>query len=242
MHWLRKVLCYPSGELECYLKRKKILEDAGVIELINEGSYEIDGFRVLGRGHSSVVVAVLLQRDLLAAAKILRTDSKRDDLTLECKLLARGVPVTPAPLYCSPEIIVMEFIRGTPLKNAGGLVKGCSDVALLALKIIGAAYYLDVLGIDHKELSDPSSHVIITEKGHVKILDLETASLRRGCNVCRVVSWMFFRSRLMSLCSDGFGTELMHLQPILRRYKKGDLKAVTALMCHLARLVKVSHD
>ncbi|MCD6324371.1 MAG: hypothetical protein J7L55_04605 [Desulfurococcales archaeon] len=233
MGWPIRVLCYPTGDEECVLRRERILRDAGVVELLSEGPYEIDGFKVLGRGHSAVVVAALLRSGDVAAAKILRADSKRDDLMLECSLLKKGIPITPKPLYCFPELIIMELIRGIPLKMLQRRITDCDTAVLTALKVIGAAHYLDRVGINHKELSDPTNHVFITVDGRVKILDLETASVGHGCNVCRILSWVIMRSHMLEPCTEGRKLSIEVLQPQLRRYKGGDRSAILPIMRHL---------
>ena len=174
-------LCYPSYNQSCLERRLEGLRSAGVAELS----------RLLGKGHSSVVLEAVLTSGERVAVKVLRTDSRRRDLVTECQLMRRAYPLSPLVVACGEDYIVMELVRGVGVGNA--LADSGRRWALL-LKVLAAGRGLDVAGVDHRELSRAHKHVILTPDGRVKVIDYESASLAESpCNVCRLASWLAFR-------------------------------------------------
>ena len=213
-----EVLCYPLPDPECVRERMEELSSCGVMELLKEGKKHISDWAVLGKGHSSIVLKALLRGGGVAAVKVLRRDSKRDDLYLECLFLNRGQPITPKPLCCRKDLIVMEFVGGRPLKEVLKRDKmSCQKALPIVLKVFEAVNWLDRAGIDHKELSRPEKHVFITSEGTVKILDLESASGGPSRNLLRVFSWFIMRSWFGNeCCAKDLIKEAL---PLLRSYK-----------------------
>jgi len=201
---IRELLCYPSPDPKCVKERTKELAECGVQKILRGGMVFLKGFQILGKGHSSVILKVRLKDLRSAAVKVLRSDSKRDNLSLECSLLVKGYPVTPEVYCCSKNLIVMELIEGYPLKEIfkKNYLK-CSDALLIVLKVFGAVSWLDRVGVDHKELSRPSRHIFITNNGRVKIIDFETATGGPAKNLLRVFSWFMMRSWFGRECCRG---------------------------------------
>ena len=216
-------ICYPNPTPECVGRRASLLRRAGVRAVVSEGKHLVGGLRVLGRGHAAVVFKAILADGRIAAVKVLRTDSKRESLLTECELMIRAAPVAPAVIKCFDELIVMEFIDGVSLGDVvEGIVKRhtCSEVPHLIARVLGATRYLDIRGVDHKELSIPRKHVMLSN-GAVRIIDYESARPReRPCNVCRVVSWFVMRSGLWRECCGDPEDALATLTPALRRYRR----------------------
>lgn len=218
------VICFPRGDVKCAEDKERRLRNAGIVDLVSYGGDVIGDFRVLGKGHASVVV--LAQHLTLGkvAIKFLRTDSKREDLLLECRFMREAAPISPEPYVCEHDFIIMEFLDGNPLKELlGTALKECRETLLTWLKILGAAYWLDKVGVNHKELSILKEHVIILRDGRVKIIDYETAGTGFGCNVCRVFSWLFVRAGTAHRCCLNYPGFLADARKILRDYKKGEL-------------------
>ncbi len=196
-------LCYPSFSRSCAEERASELAGLGVL----------GATRLLGKGHSSTVLEVSLAGGGRAALKVLRTDSKRSDLLAECEVLGRAYPVSPRVASCGRYYILMELVEGVPVVEA--LSRAESKLPLV-LKVISAGRGLDILGVDHRELSRAQKHVFLTVDGRVKILDYESASpSERPRNVCRLTSWLL--SRVLHL-----ERELRELAGLLREYKRAD--------------------
>lgn len=167
--------------------------------------------RLLGKGHSSVVLEVALVDGSRAALKVLRTDSKRTELLKECDLMKRAYPLSPRVMGCGRDYILMEVIEGTPAAEA---ISKTGRAAPLVFKVISAGRGLDILGVDHAELSRAHRHVVVTPDGRVKILDYESATAsERPRNVCRLASWLLYRVVRVKPETD----EILEL---LREYKR----------------------
>ncbi len=236
------IICYPRPTPECVGRRVNLLREAGVRTVVSEGRYSIKGFKVLGRGHAAVVLKAVLKAGEAVAVKILRTDSKRDSLLTECKLMSRAWPVAPAVIRCFDDLIVMELIEGVELGEAVDHILGrrsCLNVPYLIAKVLGAARYLDLKKVDHRELSLPRKHVILCRDA-VRIIDYESAMLKeRPSNVCRLTSWLMMRAGLWRECCGDPRAALEVLRPALRRYRRlcGDeeFKNIISLMIKLCR-------
>ncbi len=217
-----RVLCFPHPSEDCVRTRAEKLVDAGVLTLLSEGKEDIGGLRVLGKGHASVVVKAVLKPSLTVAIKVRRTDSKRDSLRLECEVMRIAYPVAPKVHRCEDDFIVMEYVDGAPIGEVmdRAITEGCGSALSLVFKVLGAARYLDLVGVDHKELSLLREHVLVTRDGRVKVIDYESASLSEApCNVCRVCSWFIYRSAFGKVCCGGLERLKAELRVVLRRYK-----------------------
>ena len=216
------LLCFPHPSEDCARIRVEKLVDAGVLTLLSEGKESIGSLRVLGKGHASVVIKAVLKPSLIVAIKVRRTDSKRDSLRLECEVMKVAYPVAPKVYHCEDDFIIMEYVNGAPIGEVIDKVitEGCGSASLLVFKVLGAARYLDLVGVDHKELSLLKEHVLITRDGRVKVIDYESASLSEApCNVCRVCSWFIYRSVFGRKCCRDLERLKTELREVLRRYK-----------------------
>jgi len=194
-------LCYPLHDRDCAEKRLSKLKGVGVLRVV----------RLLGKGHSSTVLEVELASGARAALKILRIDSKRDSLLQECSLMKKAYPLAPEVITCGDDYVVMELVSGTPAVDT---LKLGENIVTNVLKILSSGRGLDILGVDHEELSRADKHVVITHRGTVKILDYESASPSdHPRNLCRLISWTLHRVLGLDLRS----TEIASL---LRKYKE----------------------
>ncbi|MCX8208382.1 MAG: hypothetical protein RMH84_03600 [Sulfolobales archaeon] len=197
---LLQYLCYPSYNRECVERRVLELEGAGVAEVAG----------LVGRGHSSVVLEVVLASGERAALKVLRTDSKRADLLTECEIARRAYPISPRVLKCGRHYILMELVRGVPVAEA---LREPERRLPLVLKTLSAGRGLDVLKVDHRELGRAHKHVILAHGGKIKIVDYESATTSEyPRNLCRLTSWIY--NTLPNLKPQ---SEVLEL---LREYKK----------------------
>jgi len=194
-------LCYPSYSEECVRRRLEKLRTLGVVEVVN----------LLGRGHAAVVLEARLNDGSPVAVKVLRADSKREDLIHECGLTKLAYPISPKVYSCSEELIVMELVKGRPAAEV--LASEGFKYPYIA-KVLAAGRGLDIRRVDHRELSRAHKHVVIDGGGAVKVLDYESAALaEKPCNICRLLSWL---ARLR-----GANVEVLEeLLALLRDYKK----------------------
>ncbi len=199
-----------------------MLRDLGVVGFVPYGGESIGGFKVLGKGHSSVVFAVFHKDYGVIALKVRREDSKRDSLILECRLLEAASPVAPKVFFCHDDVVGMELIRGRRFEELIRGVGSCWTVLTYAIKVLAAGWWLDRLGIDHKELSYAREHVIVDERDSVRVVDFESATFSRKCNLCRLFSWLFMRLRVHELTCPGFEERLSELLNLVRLYKRSD--------------------
>ncbi|MEM1623936.1 MAG: hypothetical protein QXZ60_01785 [Sulfolobales archaeon] len=189
--------------MECVERRLAELRSLGIVGVS----------RLIGKGHSSTVLEVLLYNGVRAALKVLRTDSKRGDLLTECELAERAYPLAPEVIECGEHYILMELVEGI---SAAEAVLKAERTTALVLKVISAGRGLDTRRIEHRELSRADKHVLITVDGKVKIVDYESATTsERPRNVCRLTSWLLHRVLRVRLETGG-------LLELLRRYGKAD--------------------
>lgn len=193
------LLSYPRYDEETIENRVHELRGLGVESLELVGRHMIDGVPIQGKGHVGVVVAAWFD-DGRVALKIRRVDADRDSLEGEGEhlVLANGVSVGPKFLGVSENFLLMELVEGEYLVDwVGGL--GPSDEARLRGVLRGVldrARRLDVVGLDHGELSRASKHIIVAG-GVPRIVDFESASTGRRCRNVTSVTQFLFRSMEM---------------------------------------------
>ena len=189
-------LSFPSESLEYALRILDDLERLGVREIaFIEAGGRLDPL-MLGKGYRGLVLRARLE-DEDAALKILRTDSTVSSLEREAEAtsLANSVNVGPLLLGHSSKVLVLELIEGTSLdrwlekvaeEDSGKLkrvLRGCFE----------DARKLDVIGLDHGELSDVRKHVIVRSSLEPVIIDFGKASKRRRpSNVTSLFSYFAF--------------------------------------------------
>jgi len=214
------LLSYPDLKEDLISRRLEKLRRLGFKNCVDLGGYELWGAKVLGKGHSSVVLAAEFTNLGCVAVKVLRTDSKRDSLLRECDLMKRASPVAPKVYYCDEELIVMEFIKGVKLGDLVPHITSCRDLITLYLKILAVVRYLDLKNITHKELNVLREHIIVDEVGNVRIIDFESGFAGFTCNVCRAFSALFMRNRQITKCCSLGKLEKNLLLELLSSYKK----------------------
>ncbi len=223
---LCKALCYPKHSVNCCMERLNALREMGVVSIVSYGLKSIGELNVLDIGYSSIILLVVLMDGSLAVAKILRTDSRRQNLRGECSILeiVSDNGISPKLIGCNSDVIVLEYVDGTIL---GKLLEG--HAYLYRIKdILKAAIYkaflLDSLGVDHGELSRPYKHILVSPRG-VFIIDYESASTRRKpSNITSLISGLILRknklaSNLKSMLRLSYKEEY-ELKSLLREYKK----------------------
>ncbi|MFQ6053990.1 MAG: hypothetical protein ACE5OO_07180, partial [Candidatus Bathyarchaeia archaeon] len=218
------LLCYPRFDAEEAERRLREMCGLGVEALELRGRHKVDEVPVLGKGHVGVVVAARVE-GRPAALKIRRVDADRDSLAAEAANLemANGVSVGPRLMAASRNFLVMELIEGEYLIDwVGGLEPSDGDRLRLVLRrLLDKARSLDLVGLDHGELSRAHRHVMVAG-AEPRIIDFESASRRRrAANVTSIAQYLYFNRRTRSLIEAVLrtpGTE--ELLEALRRYKR----------------------
>ncbi len=216
------LLSYPEETRQEAEKRFEELRKIGVEALILEGPIEIKNVKILGKGHASLVVKGVLMRGEEVAIKILRTDADRSSLEREAELLrlANAVGVGPKLYNYAKHVIVMELVEGVRMGEWDPTMYKKDDVMYIVRDLLEQCRRLDVINLDHGELSNPAKHVIIGERP--VILDFESASLnRRPSNVTSLAQYLFISGPF----SDYFRKYLIRRSKeevidILRKYKR----------------------
>ena len=193
------LLSYPKFEEGRAVKRLGELGALGVTEIELRGRHMIDGIPVLGKGHVGVVLAARFVGGPVAL-KVRRVDADRGTMEREAWYLrvANGVSVGPRLFGVSRNFLLMELIEGEYLVDwVGGL--GSRDIGVLG-RVVGdlldRAHRLDMVGLDHGELSSAHRHVVVSG-GVPRIIDFESASTVRRCsNVTSITQYMFFNRRV----------------------------------------------
>lgn len=189
-------LSFPFGNLEYALKILKDLEGLGVREIafIKVGEH-LDPL-ILGKGYRGFVLRARLD-DRDAALKILRTDSTISSLEREAEAtsLANSVNVGPLLLGYSSRVLVLELIEGTSLDR--WLEKLAEEDLGKLRNVLGKCFKdarkLDVIELDHGELSNVRKHVIVKPSLEAVIIDFGKASRkRRPSNVTSLFSYLTF--------------------------------------------------
>lgn len=216
-----KIICYPrldAEELRCRLKELRDLKVSG-IEF--SGRMRIFGLNVLGKGHASIVV-VAHANQRRCALKIRRTDADRPDMSHEAELLraANAIGVGPKLYNSSKNFILMELIEGIYLPEWIVNIRGEErELRRVLRSILEDCWRLDKAGIDHGELSRASRHIIV-ERGTPRIIDFESASIRRRTtNVTSICQFLFLSSKVSKSLSGLMRVGRERLIEALRAYK-----------------------
>ena len=197
----KAIVCYPKYSDEEFQRRIGELSGLGVVALEFQGSKNIFGAKVLGKGCVGIVVSALRGSERVAL-KILRTDAGRTGLEHEASMLklANSANVGPALLGFSQTFLVTECVEGSLLPQwiqglrGRGRKKRLEDVLT---RLLEAGHRLDQVGLDHGELSRAPKHIIVTGQDEPKIVDFETASTkRRPANVTSIAQYLFIGSDL----------------------------------------------
>ncbi|MBS7654021.1 serine/threonine protein kinase [Candidatus Bathyarchaeota archaeon] len=222
-----QVICYPKYSPKEFIRRVNYMMDLDIKALHFRGNKTVREIPVLGKGCTSVVVLAIIKNDEKAALKICRTDSDEVRISHEARMLqiANSVEVGPRLLGCRNGLLLMEYIEG---KNFSEWIMGLSGdkYAHLSLRnalmdLLEQCWRLDVIGLDHGELSRADKHIIVDVKGKMHIVDFESASVKRKtANVTSISQYLFIKSRVSGLLSQMLGRiEVNKLVSTLRTYK-----------------------
>ncbi len=197
------VFCFPPA----YCSKKELISryneavEAGIDKLLNYGESILYGYRVVGKGFSSII-ALVVHEGVIRVAKVRRLDSRRNTLEYEGMLLEyiSSYNISPRVYYWSRDIIVMDYIVGDLFKEYVIKENNTSILKGVLREILIKAYLLDKLSIDHGELNRPGTHIVLEESTKEPyIIDFESARYNRKThNVTSLASYIFIRSKTLS--------------------------------------------
>jgi putative serine/threonine protein kinase len=219
------ILTYPRPNLRQAKSRIKQLTELGIERVIFEGRTKIGRLGLVGIGTVGLVVKGTGDGDEVCALKIRRADANRVSMAEEFRLtqLANRVRVG-APVYrCTKDVMSMRYVKGVELEDYVKAATGKGSarrVRELAHAILNQCRKLDLIGLDHGQLSNLRKHVIIDGETPY-IIDFESASQNRAMkNVTTAAQFLFIGSsvapRIKRTLSIKSSDKILEA---LRRYK-----------------------
>jgi putative serine/threonine protein kinase len=188
---ISKLISYPKLDIYEYDKRLIDLYKIGVEDAILEGPTKLCELNILGKGHSGIVLKVTACSKKTMALKIRRVDSRRKDSLTEVynQKFANLEGIGPQIIDNTNDLILMELITGKGIYDwlqdptTFHLVTS-TNIINIVTEILEQCYRLDVLHLDHGELTRIDNHVMVSENNQISIIDFESASTKRKpCNV-----------------------------------------------------------
>ncbi|HEV2227232.1 MAG TPA: hypothetical protein VGR56_10570 [Nitrososphaerales archaeon] len=219
-----QVLTYPRISLREAKARIKQLEALGVDELVFEGHAKIGRLGILGLGTVGVVVRARVGGEL-RALKIRRTDANRPDMGQEFRIAtyANRVGVGPTVYSHSRNFILMKLLEsqeiGEWLKSLPGTGRRQRTREFLH-SLLNQCRKLDIIGIDHGQLSNLRKHAVVAE-GKPWIIDFESAGTsRKPRNVTTAAQYLLIGGAVSPLVRRTLGVkETTTLMGLLSEYK-----------------------
>lgn len=207
-----------------------------------EGKVKIGRLGILGLGTVGIVVRARVGSELLAL-KIRRTDANRPDMEEEARLMTfvNRIGVGVEARAHTRDMILMKLLEYRELHDWLFTLKGPGTrraAREMIHSVLNQCRKLDILGIDHGQLSNLRKHVVVAE-GRPWIIDFESAgTARRPKNVTAAAQYLFIGGRISPLVRRMLGIkETRFLLRLLSDYKRTSSDfAYSRLLEHL-RLV-----
>ncbi len=187
------ILCYPKRTDDEVETRLRELEMLGVTALEFAGKGNAFNVPVLGKGYVGIVVASQRYGQRLAL-KIRRVDADRPDLLHEAKMLqiANSAGVGPELVDASKNFLIMQLIEGELLPSWLRENHDATIIRQVIQEIVEQCWHLDLVELDHGELSKAPKHVIVDHHLQPWVVDFETASdTRKPSNVTAICQYLF---------------------------------------------------
>ena len=219
------MLTYPRISLRDAKARLKQLEKLGVEELLFEGRTRVGRLGILGLGTVGIVVRAKKSGGVYAL-KIRRLDANRPNMEAEFRVtsMANRVGVGPEVYGHTKDMILMKLIESQEiaewLKGLSG--KGKRQQAREMIHaLLNQCRKLDIMGIDHGQLSNLRKHAVIAD-GRPWIIDFESAGTnRKPRNVTTAAQYLFVGGAVSPLLRRILGTrETSSLTRLLAVYKR----------------------
>jgi putative serine/threonine protein kinase len=217
---LKVILSYPIFKEEFYNEVLRELREMGINELISRGRINIGKINVIGKGCTSIVVQGLRNNNIIAL-KILRVDSNRESVLREGRILSivNREGIGPKLIDYKDKVIAMEYIEGEYISNWLRREQDNLKMRMIIKDLLEQCYKLDLLGIFHKELSNPKTHIIIRNEEKPVIIDFETISLEsKNSNLSSIIGYLFFSNS--KILEKIIKWDSIKLRELVREYKK----------------------
>jgi putative serine/threonine protein kinase len=217
---LKVILSYPIFKEEFYNEVLRELREMGINELISRGRVNIGKINVIGKGCTSIVVQGLRNNNIIAL-KILRVDSNRESVLREGRILSivNREGIGPKLIDYKNKVIAMEYIEGEYISNWLRREQDNLKMRMIIKDLLEQCYKLDLLGIFHKELSNPKTHIIIRNEEKPVIIDFETISLEsKNSNLSSIIGYLFFSNS--KILEKIIKWDSIKLRELVREYKK----------------------
>jgi putative serine/threonine protein kinase len=216
------IICYPKPSKAELKKRLEELQRLGVETLEFSGEKQAVNTLVLGKGCVGIVIIAYINGEK-AALKIRRVDADRSRMQQEAKMLgkANSAHVGPRLLGVSKDFLLMKFIDGDLLPKWVEKCRGKKQMRKVLHEVFEQCWRLDIVGLDHGELSHAPKHIIIDKKSKPFIVDFETASLNRKLsNVTSICHFLFISGAVAEKVAEKLGEkDKKAIVEALRRYK-----------------------
>jgi len=220
-----QVLTYPRISLREAKPRIRQLEQLGVEELLFDGHTRVGRLGILGLGTVGIVVRARAG-GRLCALKIRRTDANRPNMEAEVTIttFANRVGVGPEVYAHTKDMILMKLLESQEIADwlRGLRGKGRRDeVRGMLHSLLNQCRTLDIMGIDHGQLSNLRKHAVIAE-GKPWIIDFESAGTeRKPRNVTTAAQYLLVGGGVSPLVRRILGvrdTEVLKM--LLANYKR----------------------
>lgn len=226
----KEIICYPKPNDQEKDRRIKELQSIGVKNILLEGPKRIDRYQVIGKGCVSIAVLAHTVYGLVIL-KIRRMDADRCDMFHEVQMLnfANTSSLGPKLFHYSKNFILMEYIAGSLITEWFNNVRSfqLSKVKIVLKDLLTQCYKMDIIHLDHGELSNASKHVIIRNSDWKPIIvDFESASRHRHPNNLTSICHFIFKNKelldIMQLSHDSIASD--YSNKVLRNHKKNPSK------------------
>lgn len=216
------VICYPKPTKTELKKRLKELQKLKVEAIEFNGEKEVFNIPVLGKGCVGIVTIAYVDGKK-TALKIRRVDANRAKMQSEADMLkkANSVDVGPKLLDFSKNFLLMQYIDGDLLPVWLEKTVGIKRLKAVLREILEQCWRLDMVGLDHGELSHAPKHVIVNASDTPFIVDFETASInRKPSNITSICQFLFISGLIAEKVAEKIGVrERKRIIEALRIYK-----------------------
>jgi len=220
-----QVITYPRISPREAKSRVKQLRSLKVEEVIFEGHARVGRLGILGLGTVGIVVKAKAS-GTLCALKIRRTDANRPNMEEEVRitLLANRLGVGPEVFGHTRDLILMKLLESREISEWLKGVRGegsRDEVRAMVHALLNQCRKLDIMGIDHGQLSNLRKHAVIAE-GRPWLIDFESAGTdRKPRNVTTAAQYLFIGGAVAPAMRRALGLrETESLKKLLGEYKR----------------------
>lgn len=220
-----QVLTYPRLSLRLARSRVRQLKSIGVDELVFEGHAKIGRLGILGLGTVGIVVKARAGGEVYAL-KIRRTDANRPSMKEETRIteMANRIGVGPDVFAHTRDMLLMKLLESQELSDWLKGLKGQGvrwQVREMVHALLNQCRKLDIMGIDHGQLSNLRKHAVVAD-GRPWIIDFESAgTARRPRNVTTATQYLLVGGAVSPAMRRALGVrDTTILKKLLGEYKR----------------------